>query len=78
MQTLAKHGLERYDPAGKGDRFDPNLHEASFMAPAEGKEDGAVMATVQTGFTLNGRVLRVSFAALDFLFRGFSRGNGAL
>ena len=60
MQTLAKHGLERFDPAEGEDRFDPNIHEASFMAKVEGKEDGSVFNTVQKGFTLNGRVLRVS------------------
>ena len=60
MQTLAKHGLERYDPTEKEERFDPNLHEASFMAPMQGKEDGAVFTTIQKGFVLNGRVIRVS------------------
>ena len=60
MQTLAKHGLERFDPAEKGEAFNPNLHEASFMAPVEGKEDGSVFNTIQKGFTLNGRVIRVS------------------
>ena len=60
MQTLAKHGLERYDPAEKGDKFDPNLHEANFMAPSKDKEDGTVLTTIQKGFILNGRVIRVS------------------
>lgn len=60
MQTLAKHGLERFDPSDKGDKFDPNLHEAMFMTPVEGKEDGVVFMTQQKGFLLNGRVLRVS------------------
>lgn len=61
MSTLSKHGLERFDPSEKGEKFDPNLHEASFMAPQQGKEDGSVFATVQKGFSLNGRVIRVSF-----------------
>lgn len=60
MQTLAKHGLERYDPAEKGDKFDPNLHDASFMAPMKDQEDGTVFTTIQKGFLLNGRVVRVS------------------
>ena len=59
MQTLAKHGLERFDPAERGAKFDPKLHEASFMAPIEGKEDGTVFSTMQKGFSLNGRVIRV-------------------
>jgi hypothetical protein len=31
------------------------------MAPVEGKEDGTAFSTVQKGFKLNGRVIRVSF-----------------
>ena len=60
MQTLSKHGLERFDPGVNGDRFDPNLHEATFMTKVEGKEDGTVFMTQQKGFSLNGRVIRVS------------------
>ena len=61
LSTLAKHGLERFDPAEKGDKFDPNVHDASFMAPMPDKEDGSVFTTIQKGFILNGRVVRVSF-----------------
>ena len=60
MQTLSKHGLERFDPGANGDRFDPNVHEATFMTKVEGKEDGTVFLTQQKGFSLNGRVIRVS------------------
>lgn len=61
MQTLKKHGLERFDPAEAGDMFNPNLHEATFQTKVEGKEDGQVFMTQQKGFILNGRVVRVSF-----------------
>ena len=60
MQTLKKHGLERFDPSEKGEKFDPNLHEATFMTAMEGKEDGTAFHTQQKGFLLNGRVIRVS------------------
>lgn len=64
MSTLQKHGLERFDPSekvdGKPQKFDPNLHEATFMSKVEGMEDGDVMYTQSKGFRLNGRVLRVS------------------
>lgn len=66
MKTLKKHGLERFDPSeiieGQAQKFDPTFHEATFMAPAEGKNNGEVMDTQTKGFTLNGRVLRVSLA----------------
>ncbi|MCJ1259406.1 Mitochondrial matrix cochaperone [Lignoscripta atroalba] len=60
MQTLQKHGLERFDPSEKGEKFNPNLHEATFQTPVEGKEDGTVFHTQQKGFILNGRVVRAA------------------
>ena len=60
MQTLKKHGLERFDPAEEGEPFNPNLHEATFQTKVDGKEDGTVFMTQQKGFVLNGRVVRVS------------------
>ncbi|PKY01657.1 GrpE-domain-containing protein [Aspergillus campestris IBT 28561] len=65
MNTLQKHGLQRFDPSapteeGKTQKFDPNLHEATFMAKAEGKEDGDIMYTQSKGFMLNGRVIRAA------------------
>ncbi|PLB55710.1 mitochondrial co-chaperone GrpE [Aspergillus steynii IBT 23096] len=65
MSTLGKHGLERFDPdelteEGKPQKFDPNRHEATFMAKAEGKENGDIMYTQSKGFILNGRVLRAA------------------
>ncbi|KAJ9665563.1 GrpE, mitochondrial [Coniosporium apollinis] len=60
MQTLKKHGLERFDPSVEKEKFDPNVHEAVFMAPQQGKEDGTVFFTQQKGFLLNGRVLRAA------------------
>lgn len=60
LQTLKKHGLERFDPSENNDKFDPNMHEAMFQTPMKDKEDGTVFHTQQKGFTLNGRVMRVS------------------
>ena len=60
INTLKKHGLERFDPSANGDKFDPNLHEAMFQTPQPDKTDGTVFHTTQKGFMLNGRVLRVS------------------
>ncbi|KAB8216049.1 GrpE-domain-containing protein [Aspergillus novoparasiticus] len=65
MNALKKHGLERFDPSelaedGKTQKFDPNMHEATFMAKAEGKENGDIMYTQSKGFKLNGRVLRAA------------------
>ena len=58
LQTLKKHGLERFDP--NGEKFDPNEHEATFMTPMPDKTDKTVFHTQQKGFKLNGRVLRAA------------------
>ena len=58
VQTLKKHGLERFDP--NGDKFNPNEHEATFMTPMADKEHNTVFHTQQKGFRLNGRVLRAA------------------
>ncbi|KAG8405283.1 GrpE, mitochondrial [Metarhizium acridum] len=58
MQTLAKHGLERLNP--EGEKFNPNEHEATFMAPQPDKENNLVFHVQQKGFKLNGRVLRAA------------------
>lgn len=70
METLKKHGLERFDPSEDGAMFDPRLHEATFQAKAEGKEDGELVMVQQKGFILNGRVLRVRSSPL-FLVHHF-------
>lgn len=73
LNTLKKHGLERFDPSdsadGKASKFDPKLHEATFMAKVEGKENGDIMFVQSKGYSLNGRVLRVSYL---FLFQVLS------
>lgn len=58
LQTLTKHGLERFDP--EGEKFNANEHEATFMAPQPDKEDNSVFHVQQKGFKLNGRVLRAA------------------
>lgn len=59
MNTLKKHGLERIDPE-MHEKFDPNQHEAMFMAPMVGKEDNTVMHTQRKGWRLNGRTMRAA------------------
>lgn len=58
LQTLQKHGLERFDP--EGHKFNPNEHEATFMTPMPDKEDNTVFHVQQKGFKLNGRILRAA------------------
>jgi len=53
---LRSAGVEAFDPTGE--RFDPELHEALSTQPAEGKDSGVVLETVEKGYRLNGQVLR--------------------
>ena len=56
VDTLKKHGLERFDPQGLV--FNPNEHEAAFVTPQPDKEHNTVFHVQQKGFKLNGRILR--------------------
>ena len=40
MNTLKRHGLERFDPSAEAEKFDPNVHEAVFPTPQPDNEDG--------------------------------------
>ena len=54
--TLERFGIVEVDPAGEP--FDPDFHEAISMQPSDDVEPGSVVAVVQKGYTLNGRLLR--------------------
>ncbi len=57
VATLARAGVESYDPAGE--RFDPALSEAISMRPGgDGVEPGTVVETLERGYRSDGTVLR--------------------
>jgi len=56
LGALEKSGVEQLDP--EGEPFDPNLHEALTMQPADAAEPGSVLSVIQKGYRLNGRLLR--------------------
>ena len=51
-------GVEKIDPAGE--KFDHNLHEAMFEIPTADAAPGTVVQVVETGYVLNGRLLRAA------------------
>ena len=55
-ETLARNGVEAVDP--KGEKFDPQLHEALSTQPVEGAEPGTVVETLQKGYRLGDRLIR--------------------
>ncbi len=55
-QVLESHGVEIVDPLGT--RFDPERHEAMSVASDAAAEPDSVVAVVQKGVVLNGRLVR--------------------
>lgn len=53
--ALAKFGVEQVKAIGE--KYDPNFHEAIMMKDSDG-EPGRVIAEMQKGYILNGRLLR--------------------
>jgi molecular chaperone GrpE len=56
VAVLARNGVEAFDP--RGEKFDPELHEALSMRSEDGAEPGTVLDVVEKGYRLNGAVLR--------------------
>jgi molecular chaperone GrpE len=54
--TLKRHSLEQLNPLGEP--FNPQLHEAITMLENPDAEPNSVIAVVQKGYTLNGRLVR--------------------
>ena len=56
LKALGREGIETYSP--RGERFDPEQHEAMAQNAVEGAEPGTVVEVYQAGYRLNGAVLR--------------------
>lgn len=56
LDTLHKFEVHPVDPVGK--TFDPEFHQAMSLVEAPGAAPNTVVACMQKGFTLNGRLLR--------------------
>jgi molecular chaperone GrpE len=54
--ALARVGIQAFAP--HGEVFDPNEHEAMLSQPHEGAEAGTVVEVYQSGYRINGAVLR--------------------
>ena len=63
LGNIGKLGLEQIDP--EGETFDPELHQAVSMQPAEGVEANQVISVMQKGYTFNGRVIRPAMVVVS-------------
>lgn len=63
MSSIGKFGLEQLNP--EGETFDPDLHQAMAMQPAEGVEANQVLNVMQKGYRFNGRLLRPAMVVVS-------------
>ena len=56
LDTLGKENVAVVDP--HGEPFDPNLHQAMSMVENPDMEPNSVVAVIQKGYQLNGRLVR--------------------
>jgi molecular chaperone GrpE len=62
LKTLEKHGVRKFDP--KGERFDPNRHQAMYEVPDPSVPAGTIAQVMQAGYTIGERVLRPALVAI--------------
>jgi molecular chaperone GrpE (heat shock protein) len=65
LDILKSHNIEQIKAAGE--KFDPALHEAMTQQTDAEQEDNVVLEEFQTGYTLNGRVIRPSKVVVNKL-----------
>ncbi len=63
MKVMEKHGIKRLDP--KGEKFDPNFHQAMFEMPDPTVPSGMVAQVVQPGYKIGDRVLRPALVGVS-------------
>lgn len=61
--VLGRHGVKRLEP--RGEKFDPNFHQAMFEAPDETVPSGAVSQVMQSGWKIGERVLRPALVGVS-------------
>lgn len=80
LQTaFQRNGLKQVNPE-RGERFDPNLHQAMMEQEASGVGPGAVVTVMQPGYELFGRIVRPAMVAVTpkaSASAGSGYGNGA-
>jgi len=63
LKVLEKNGVKKFDP--RGEKFDPNLHQAMFEVPDPRVPSGSVVQVIQPGYMIGDRVLRPSLVGVS-------------
>jgi molecular chaperone GrpE len=62
MKALEKFGVARVEAMGQ--KFDPNVHEALYQEEREDVEPDVIVAELQKGYVMDGRLLRPSMVSV--------------
>jgi molecular chaperone GrpE len=60
--ALEKNGVKKLDP--KGEKFDPNFHQAMFEVPNTEVPNNSVIEVIQEGYSIGTRVLRPAMVGI--------------
>ncbi|MCW0233439.1 MAG: nucleotide exchange factor GrpE [Ferrovibrio sp.] len=63
LSVFERHGITRIDP--KGQRFDPNLHQAMFEVQDPTQPSGMVVQVIAAGYLQHGRLLRAAMVGVS-------------
>jgi len=63
QKALEKNGMRQFTP--RGEKFDPNLHQAMFEVPNAAVPAGSVVEVVQPGYMIGERVLRPAMVGVS-------------
>jgi molecular chaperone GrpE len=62
LKVLEKHGVKKFEP--KGEKFDPNFHQAMYEVPDPSVPAGTIAQVVQAGYMIGERVLRPAMVGI--------------
>jgi molecular chaperone GrpE len=63
QKALEKNGVRQFTP--RGEKFDPNVHQAMFEVPDPSMPAGRVVEVVQPGYMIGERVLRPALVGVS-------------
>jgi molecular chaperone GrpE len=70
VDVMSRHGIEQLNP--EGEAFNPEFHQAMSMQERDDVEPNTVVAVVQKGYLLNGRLLRPAMVMVSKASSGAS------
>jgi molecular chaperone GrpE len=76
LKALEKNGVRQFTP--RGEKFDPNVHQAMFEVPDPAVPAGSVVDVVQPGYMIGEYVLRPALVGVSKGGARTARAQGAV